>query len=327
MRLLFKDERYQQLYDMNGYVKLDGKLIDTVAVNELTSFFLNSGINKPTDTPVFIAMDHPEKKLVGEMTNLISNLIMNELDKVLIDPYCFYSCFISKSHNSSQIVKPHQDGSFVENESENNSVNCWIPLVDVDIRNGCLGFIKGSNKILKNIRPLPSPYVYRPLDNHETSLIPYFELVPMKAGEVVIFDNKTIHSSPPNVTNTSRLAISLWITQKNTPLRGYYLKPGTSDTVLKYKIDAEFFKKYDNQILAKLYEQNKTIDDYELEEEIDYHPAPVSQEEMIRKVTEAGNVYNKEYAAYIRTHLEKKQSTSFTTSVRQLVFKIKNFFN
>lgn len=325
-KLLFKNLEYQSLFEQQGFIKIDNSILDLNDINTLTQFLNTSGILMQTNDPVFIAMDHPEKSLVNSMTEIISQMVTSKLEMYIIDPMFFYGSFIIKYPNKNLVVKPHQDGTFIDDELSNNSFTCWIPLVDVDINNGCIGVIKGSNKILTNIRPLPSPYVYRPLDKFATSLLPYFELIPMKAGECLIFDNKLFHISPPNTSINIRPAISLWFTQKNNQLIHYFLKPNTVDRVLKYKIDSNFFIKYDNQKLAKMYEDGNLIEDYELICEEDYLPRDYTQDEMLREVERLGNVYNLDFNNYMNNIISKMENKGIIKNMIDFVSKLLHIY-
>ncbi|HNO48886.1 MAG TPA: phytanoyl-CoA dioxygenase family protein, partial [Chitinophagales bacterium] len=221
------------------------------------------------------------------------------------------------------VVPPHQDWSFVEDENRHCSVTCWIALVDTDMENGCLGVIKGSNKFFNSVRPSPSPQVPSPLAKHMFSMFPYFQLLPMKAGEALIFDNRTFHASPPNITNNARLAIGLSFTQKNAELRHYYLKPGTKDRLLKYKVDPIFFMKYDNGTLSKMYDAGKLIEGYELMEEIPYKWQDLSKKEMKDMILSAGNQHNKE----LTQHMTKLFGNYMKENVRDKIKNIIHTFN
>ncbi len=321
-KILFKNPDHQAVFEQQGFLKLDKSILDLNEITKLTHFLNTSGILQQTNEPVFIAMDHPKKPLVNSMIKMISEALSGKLDNFIIDPSFFYGSFIIKYPNNNLVVKPHQDGTFIDDELSNNSFTCWIPLVDVDINNGCIGLIKGSNKILTNIRPLPSPYVYRPLDKFAASLLPYFELIPMKAGECLIFDNKTFHISPPNLSNKIRPAISMWFTQKNAQLIHYYLKPSTTDKVLKYKIDTQFFIKYDNQKLARMYENGNLIEDYELIGEEDYVPKDFTEDEMLKEVEQLGNTNNLDFSNYMNNLIPKYENKNMFKKITLLISKI-----
>ena len=114
----------------------------------------------------------------------------------------------------------------------------------------------------------------------------------MKAGEALIFNNKTIHASPPNITNQTRLAVGLGFTQKEAEIRHYYLKPGTQDTLLKYKITPDFFLKYDNAQLSELYDKGEVINGVGEPEEIPYVFEDLDAPEFTKLIQESGNQYN-----------------------------------
>ena len=60
--------------------------------------------------------------------------------------------------------------------------------IDIAIKNGALGVIRGSHKIFDHKRSSPSPQSKSPLADHIFSLFPFVEVIEMKAGESLIFD-------------------------------------------------------------------------------------------------------------------------------------------
>lgn len=309
-RDFFIHKEHQDFFEENGYVKINYSFLNNYDIENLVTFFNDSGLLEYTDNALYMAMENPQKESIKLMVQKIKDTILPKLEYLIIDPVFIFGSFILKYPNPKVTTLAHQDGTFIEDEKENNSITCWIPLTDVDIHNGCIGVIPKSNKIYDSIRPLPSPQVYRPLDKHVFSLIPYFKLIPMKAGEVLFFDNKIFHNSPPNLTNGNRMAISSWLTQKNTSLRLYYLEPGTKNTLMKYEIDDKFYLKYDNTILSKMYNEGKVINDYPLICKQEYEYKDYSIKKMIQKVEKMENIKNIEFENHMRKYfpIEMKKS-------------------
>jgi ectoine hydroxylase-related dioxygenase (phytanoyl-CoA dioxygenase family) len=316
----FINQKNQLFFDSNGYIKIEDCSLNQHEIDELNTCFNKSGFNKYTENAVYIAMDDVDKIALKNAHQIIKNILTPKLETFLINPLIFFSTYIIKYPNSKVSVLPHQDGTFVEDESKVYSITCWIPLVDVDMHNGCMGVIKRSNNIYKSIRPLPSPQVTRPLDKHSFILVPYFELIPMKAGEFLLFDNKTFHNSPPNLNNIPRVAISCWITQKDASFRIYYLKPGTKNILLKYEIDDKFYFKYDNTILSKMYDEGKLIDDYPLLSEEKYIYDNFSKNKMIKKVKEAGNSRNVAFEQYMKKYFPNEMKESILSKIKNLFY-------
>ena len=292
MQALFANPEHQASFEKNGYLKINA--LDDKDVKGLKDFLFESGIKKETEYGFYVGMDHENKALVAKMMDYVASVAMPKVAPYLKDYQLITASYVIKDPNPKGVVPPHQDWTFVDDELQHCSVTCWIALVDTNMENGCMGVIKGSHKFLNNVRPSPSPQVPSPLAKHMFSMFPYFELLPMKAGEALIFDNRTFHASPPNITNEPRLAVGLSFTQKDADLRHYYFKPGTKDTLLKYKIDPAFFTKYDNGTLSAMYDKGQLIEGYELLGEEKYVWEDLSKDAMKERILSAGNVYNKE---------------------------------
>lgn len=318
MQPLFTNTEHQHFFEENGYIKLPA--LDNNAIKELTDFLYTSGIKKITDYGFYVGMDHENKQLVENMMQKIEAVAMPFISSYLKDYQLITASYVIKDFNEKGVVPPHQDWTFVEDETQHCSVTCWIPLVDTTMENGCLGIIKGSHKFLSNVRPSPSPQVPSPLAQHMFSLFPYFDLIPMKAGEAIIFDNRTFHASPPNIAKEPRLAIGLSFTQKDAKLCHYMLKPGTKDVMLKYKVSPDFFKRYDNGTLSKMYDAGKTISDFELVEEVPYTWENLSKNAMKQRVLSAGNKYNKELTTHMLKLFGSQMKGSFKENIKNILY-------
>ncbi|MEZ5054295.1 MAG: phytanoyl-CoA dioxygenase family protein [Chitinophagales bacterium] len=325
MQPLFKDKEHQAFFEQNGYIKLPA--LNATQIDELKNYYFTSGIQQTTSYGFYVGMDHENKQLVDEMMQQIENVAMPTVSTYLANYQLITASYVIKDTNPQGVVPPHQDWTFVEDETQHCSVTCWIPLVDTNMENGCLGVIKGSHKFFKNVRPSPSPQVPSPLAPHLFSLFPYFDLIPMKAGEALIFDNRTFHASPPNISNEPRLAVGLSFTQKDAALRHYYLKPGTKDVLLKYEVTPEFFKQYDNGTLSKMYDVGKNIEAFRLMEEIPYKWENLSKNEMKNRVVAAGNAYNKELTNHMMKLFGSQMKDSFATKIKNVLSLPKHILN
>ena len=290
MKALFKDESHQEFFNLNGFLKLP--VLNAEQVEALKSLYTELNLNDEMGYGFHVGMDNRDKSLVAHMVESIKNICVPSVEDYLNETQLFTASFVVKEPNPQGVVPPHQDWSFVEDEEEYCSVTCWIPLQDVTIDNGCIGVIKGSNHFFKNHRPSPSPQVDTPLKEHMFTIFPFLDLIEMKAGEALFFNNKTIHASPPNTTDQPRLAIGLGFTQKEAKICHYNLKAGTEDTLLKYQIDADFFLKYDNAQLSRMYDESKLIEGYEVIDEVPYEIDKLSSEDFTQLMQTAGNSYN-----------------------------------
>ena len=325
MQPLFASEKDQDDFEKNGYVLQP--VLDENDIKVLKDFLYSSGIKKETDFGFYVGMDHENKTLVAEMMNKISEIALPKVRHLLKDFQLITASYVIKDPNPVGVVPPHQDWTFVDDEVQHCSVTCWIPLQDVTMQNGCIGVIKGSNKFFNSVRPSPSPQVPSPLAKHLFGIFPYMQLLEMKAGEALIFDNRTFHSSPPNITNEPRLAIGLSFAQKEATLRHYYLKPDTKDTLLKYKIDPAFFMKYDNGTLSKMYDRKEVITDYECIEELPFAWEDLSKDEIKSRIVAAGNIYNTELAAHMTKLFGAQMKNGITDKIKNMLSLPKRIFD
>ena len=290
MKTLFKNPEHQLFFEKNGYLLLPALQNDDIS--ELQQLYATLGIKDEKGYGFHVGMDNKDKSIVAQMSEVIANIALPRIEQELENVQLFTSSFVVKEPHLQGVVPPHQDWSFVENEDDYCSVTCWIPLQDVTMDNGCMGLLKGSNHFFNNHRPSPSPQVGTPLKKHMFTIFPFLELLEMKAGDALFFNNKTIHASPPNITNNTRLAIGLGFAQKEAQLIHYYLKPGTTDTLLKYTITPDFFLKYDNAQLSEMYEKGQMIEGYGEPEEVPYVFDDLSAEEFTQLIQNSGNPYN-----------------------------------
>ncbi|MCS6935182.1 MAG: phytanoyl-CoA dioxygenase family protein [Chitinophagales bacterium] len=292
MKPIFKDEARQRLFEQEGFVVFP--LLNAGEVDELKSFYFSLGLKDEKGYGFHVSMDQGDKELCRRVRDKIWSVALPRLSEHLLDFKPFVASFVAKEVNPRGVVPAHQDWSFVEGEEEGYaSITCWIALVDTNLDNGGMGVIRGSHKFMQNHRPSPSPQCPVPLSEHMFSIFPYLHTIDMKAGEVLMFDNRTFHASPPNTSDGIRLAAGVGVTQKDAQLVHYYMKPdGTFKTMLRYRIDEDFFLKYENATLSKMYDERKLIEGYGEPAEVPYEYTKYTSDELIEIIKAAGNTYN-----------------------------------
>ncbi len=291
MKPLFKDAALQSFFDDEGYVKVS--VLDSTEIQVLLDYYKTLHLKDDAGFGFHISMDVKDKTLVPKILEKIFEVALPKLSRYFENAKPFVGSFVIKEPNPMGVVPVHQDWSFVEDEEQHCSVTCWIPLVDVTLENGALGIVRGSHNFFSSYRPSPSPQVPSPISEHMFTIFPYLKLVEMKAGEALIFDNRTFHGSPPNSSNSARIAFGIGFTQNEAKLSHFYLKPdGKKDTVLKYDIDTSFFYKYENPRLSKMYDKGELIEGYELDKEMPFALPKFTAEELVELIKENGNEFN-----------------------------------
>jgi hypothetical protein len=298
MKPLFSDQSIQDFFSKNGFVKL--KMLDETDVELLKNLYHEEGLNDQYGTGFSMSMEDEDKVKVARIRDRIFEVALPKAMPHLHNAKVIAGSFVVKHPNLKGIVPPHQDWTFDDNEGKFCSVTCWITLVDTTLENGYMGVVKGSQNMLNNTRPSPSPQIPAPLMNHMFQLFPYMEMHEMKAGEALIFDHRTFHGSTPNITDTPRIAVGLGFTQMDATICHYTLKNnGKKDTLLKYYVDDAFLLKYDNSLLSRMYDKGESIEGYEIAEELPFDFWEPTWEELVAMAEQGGNTYNTEMALYL----------------------------
>jgi ectoine hydroxylase-related dioxygenase (phytanoyl-CoA dioxygenase family) len=251
MKHLFRDASTQAEFERDGYTVID--LLDQAQVDDLKAFYY--GLERPAVSGYGfqVSLDNASPDFVRTVSERLTTAVGASVDKHFKDHRIFTSSFVTKSKAPLGVVPPHQDWTFVD-ESEFWSATIWCPLVDVCIDNGALGVIKGSHRFYDHVRPSPSPQFAPPFKDQLFVIFPYLNILELKAGQAVVFDNRTIHASPPNITAEVRVAFGIGITHQEAKIRHYYLLPAQDKPLIEgYEVGPDFFESYNNARLSAMH--------------------------------------------------------------------------
>lgn len=252
---IFRDKKYNEDYHNLGYVKI-GKL-DNSAIEEL--IFLSDTLNIPDylNCDYNCGMNSDQYLLRKKMQDGIVKIVMPFFKDIFYDFLPYSATFVNKYPNDNCFVHAHQDFTYT-NEPEIPSIMCWIPLVDVGIENGAMGFIPESHKFFDHIRAFPFPLAKSAITEHEVELMSYFKIIDMKAGEMVFFMNNTIHGSFGNYSDICRYALAINFYKKGEKIYAYVHNPSTKGkTVFKYEVTENFIVENNNVLIIQQYNEGK----------------------------------------------------------------------
>lgn len=292
-RPLFKDVETQRAFERDGFVKLP--VLSGAEVSRLKEVFaeLIGEDVKNTDYGMYISLEEEDERLKASVLEQISAQLFPAVREHFLRCKPHLGSFLVKAPGDYSYTYPHQDWTFVTSP-DYCSVTVWVALVDVDERNGALGFVKGSHKMSDRPVGSPSPYFHTFTEGHEDVFYEYLEIVPLKAGEAVAFDNRTIHGAPPNLADTNRLAAAIGMTPEEAPLYHFYLLPGGDGgregdrRVARLKVDQQFFQQYSVASLKRLFERGEAPLNYEVEAVFEETFHPYSRREIQKLCEHAG---------------------------------------
>lgn len=290
----FKDSTLQDQFHRDGFVKI--KVFTVEEVTSFKSFYQSLMLRDERKYGFSVSIDELDDKMRTELNRFYKNEIFPRFSDFLNNPKFFTGSFMIKEPYPTGTVAAHQDWTFVD-ESRFQSLMCWISIDKTDISNGAMAFIKGGHHFYDQIRGFPCPLVPEPVEEFRYKLLPYMNVIDTEPGDVLIFDNKTIHGSFPNVSETTRHGISLTLTQGEADFVAYYLNPKVKDRyeLIKYKVDDNFFDRYNNPKFHQKYRNKELLDDLEVMETIELIPQRKNWATILQLLEEHGNNYQVEY--------------------------------
>jgi hypothetical protein len=243
---------------------------------------------------MYISLENSDLAAKRALILKVSGILGPKLRKHFRDCKPHLGSFLVKAHGADSYTYPHQDWTFVD--PPNVSVTVWVALVDTDENNGALGFVNGSQSFFDKLVGSPSPNFSTSTQGHEAILYQYLQFVPLKAGEAVAFDNRTVHGATPNLTSAPRVAVAIGMTPREAQLYHYFLMPGSSQNglrkILKLKVDETFFEQYGVASLKALFDRNETPPDTAVEAVVEDEYIAFSGDEIRQLCEGAGLTKN-----------------------------------
>lgn len=205
---------YERLAQMDGY--------------EIRDKFVNSGRFNSTKI----------RNLVVEEIRKTSNVLLKTIAN---DVHCDINnggSFQLKPPSKKSALNPHQDSPIID-ERKYYAVFVWIPLCDMNEKNGALSVLPGSHLWGNFQRSLNVPWIY---EKHTKLLWKQMQTVEVKEGDIICFDSALIHASGPNRSKNIRVALNTAILPKAHQQVHYYRDKQTpKNKVEQYFIDETFY--------------------------------------------------------------------------------------
>jgi hypothetical protein len=147
---------------------------------------------------------HEDQDYRRRIHGLIRDALQPKLDRLLCGYEILLAGLFLKAPGTG-MVPLHFDWTMVPDLSV-VGINVWCPLIDVDVENGALHLVEGSQRAVPHIGAPGTPMWCAGLEEELTSLaVP----VPLRAGQALVYDNTILHWSPPNRSAAIRPVIAL----------------------------------------------------------------------------------------------------------------------
>ena len=230
-KILNQDNLQNQLEE-NGFVVFP--LLSKDEVNQLIDFFWQNHPQKLEG--LYATAHHPDIGFRGKMSDFIHEIVAEKVNLFFTEIQMLGGTFMVKFTGEKGMLPPHQDWNIVD-EKNFASYNLWIPLVDVDETNGSIQVIEGSHIWKEGFR---GPNLQGPFAAEAQTLWPKMKILKLKAGEVLVYDHRLLHSSGENKSEEPREVIVFGVIPKHAPMRFFYEEQGK---VVAYNCNKDFYLK------------------------------------------------------------------------------------
>ena len=208
---LFLEKKVNKTLKKKGFVRLP--FLSTSAVESLRLAFMG---HKQSIGEGFCATMFSDDMEYRQWANEIICQALNAGFTEHFQPqfHLLYANFMVKYPGEASKMPLHQDWTYIEETQNYRSYAVWIPLQDLHAENGSLEVLEGSHRAGNQWR---GPGTTCPFQEHEALIREQGMLSAqhLKAGEAIVWDHRLAHASPPNLTDTPRIAVTAIITPKD----------------------------------------------------------------------------------------------------------------
>lgn len=170
-----------------------------------------------------------------ELVAWFQDRVDEQLDRQEIR-HAYYMCKRAGGPGDRSEVVLHQDWTYVP-EPEVRGPLMWCPLVDVDERNGWLQVVPGSHRFLDEPRGTGEmPWAYEQVEDRLRAAL---VSLPLRAGEIVVYDGALIHCSPPNRTDADRPVVGLGLAPAGAPMVHFHSPDG--QVLERFEVTDDFY--------------------------------------------------------------------------------------
>ncbi len=258
MRL--RSDRLQRIYEEDGAVIIHN-FITKDKLKVIQDYFEELKINDLDK--IHSNMLDPIPEFNQRFRNKCVELFDDPIKRHFKDYRVAGGAFLLKGCGKNSLSSLHQDWNIVD-ESVYESATIFCPVEDVTLKNGCLQIIKGSHKWFNNVRSITMPSVFLNFNQVDKGI----KALPLKAGDVVVFNHRVFHGSKANLSKKIRVAVAVGITSKNAKFIHYHRKNEEVNIIeanddFSYHGIAKLFKgeEFDYKIIEKVkYNQLEVTD-------------------------------------------------------------------
>lgn len=228
-----KNDEIKQLIHSQGY-KVVGN-IGKEALAQLINFYNKLHNIKTIDGAMYYSIYSQDLAYREQINKQIGLFLKDEVAKYLSEHHNALNSFIVKVAGKKSEFALHQDYTICD-ETKYSPLTLWIPLQDTNIENGALCVVPFSHHLYSPYRGIGIEPQYQ---KYQSEIKKYLLPIEMKAGDILFFDNRLLHYSPPNLSNKNRVVVSYGVLHPSATLEICY-QNSENNTIEIYQQENDF---------------------------------------------------------------------------------------
>jgi len=219
---IFLNTQYELALQQTGFI-LAGNigrktLKRLIAIYKQKHFFLKQ------QSGIFSSLYSDDVHYRKDLHSALQQELQPIYDTIFKDYKSIGNYVITKFPGPQSTFDIHQDTTILD-ENSYTPLNVWIPLQDTDISNGCLSMVSKSHLFAAPYRGASFAGQFAHLSQE---IMPYLLPVKMKAGDILVFDNRILHYSAENTSHKPRVTVMSGIQHQDAAILTCYRKDSSA---------------------------------------------------------------------------------------------------
>jgi hypothetical protein len=242
-------------------------------LNQLKSLYSDLHNFKHENGGMFYSLYSKDIAYRKSVNDNIERILKETYDSFFIDYKTVINSFIVKIPGPKSDFTLHQDSTGLD-EFKYSPLSAWIPLQDTNLSNGTLCVIPKTHGFFSPYRGISfAP----PFAQYEAVLRKYLVPIDLKAGDILLFDNRLVHYSHLNNSNMERVVVMSGIFPSEADILSIYKNENILNAPLEiYRQSDDFLitntafyencaaRPYRGEVIEKVYQpfESKTVYDF-----------------------------------------------------------------
>ncbi len=234
---IIKDQSLKSTIEEEGFAVVP--FLDEAALLELRAIYEKEHAITSDEGGMFYSLYSQNLDYRERVDKAVGGVMQPVLDQFFEKYKTVLNSFIIKIPGPKSGFLIHQDTTGLD-ERAYSSLSVWVPIWDIGPEDGAMCMVRRSHKMFYPYRGISFAF---PFEEIHGTVKQYLEPVYMKAGQAIIFDQRTLHASLPNTSGKNRVVVTSGLFPEEAKFQMCF-REGPDAPVEIYRQADDFILKY-----------------------------------------------------------------------------------